>query len=163
MRISPVVWRTTLWLSLGGWVGSWAFFAFVVSRVAFRILPGDVAGDLAGRLLETLHFGGAALALAAAGSAWLLGRRGLLIGLPVVFAAVFAASELWLSPTIPPVPPNATGEAASEASSLRFARLHALSLGLFLAVHLASIGLVVLHARRDVRLERDPSAALPRP
>ena len=46
--IRQTVLRTSLWLSLGGWVGAWAFFAFVVSRIAFRVLPGDVAGDLAG-------------------------------------------------------------------------------------------------------------------
>ena len=51
--------RSALWLALGGWVGSWAFFAFVVSRLAFQMLPGDVAGDLAGVLLGVLHFGGA--------------------------------------------------------------------------------------------------------
>ena len=46
--ISKTVLRTALWLALGGWVGAWAFFAFVVSRLAFQMIPGDVAGDMAG-------------------------------------------------------------------------------------------------------------------
>ena len=30
---------------LGGWLGSWALFAFVIAPTAFRVLPsGDVAG-----------------------------------------------------------------------------------------------------------------------
>ncbi|OUW18737.1 MAG: hypothetical protein CBD18_02200, partial [Opitutales bacterium TMED158] len=67
--ISQTVLRTSLWLALGSWVGSWAFFAFVVSRIAFQVLPSDVAGDLAGDLLAILHFvgAGAAFVVAAAG------------------------------------------------------------------------------------------------
>jgi hypothetical protein len=151
VRIPPVVLRTTLWLSLGGWVGAWAFFAFVVSRVAFRVLPGDVAGDLAGMLLQTLHFGGAALALVAAASAFGLGRRGMVVWLPVALAGICLASEIWLSPAVAAVRPSALGAASTAETSLRFSRLHGLSLGLFMFVHLASIGLVALNARLEDR------------
>jgi hypothetical protein len=144
--------RTALWLSLGSWVGSWGFFAFVVSRVAFRVLPGDVAGDLAGMLLATLHWSGAVMALVAAWAAWALGRRGGLVGFPILLALLCAASELWLSPEVASLRPSSLGAAASEETSQRFGFLHALSLGLFLAIHLASCVLVVWHARLDARL-----------
>ena len=62
---SQTIFRSALWMSLGVWVGSWAFFAFVISRIAFQVLPGNVAGDLAGALLAILHLGGAAAAIAA--------------------------------------------------------------------------------------------------
>ena len=145
--------RSMLWLSLAGWLGSWAFFAFVVSRVAFRVLPGNIAGDLAGMLLQTLHFGGAGLALIAAASAFALGRRGLVITLPVVLAAICLVSELWLAPEVAAVRPSTLGAAATQETSLRFSHLHRLSLGLFMLVHLASLVLVVLHARLDARLD----------
>ncbi len=139
-------------MSLGGWIGSWAFFAFVVSRVAFRILPGDVAGDLTGMLLEVLHWSGAGLALIAAAAAAALGRRGWLVGLPIFLAILCIASEVLLSPEVAAVRPSTLGATATEDSSRRFSLLHALSLGLFLSIHLVSALLVVLHARIDARI-----------
>lgn len=146
--------RTALWLSLGVWTGSWAFFAFVVSRVAFEVLPGDVAGDLAGMLLAYLHWGGAALALVVAAAAASLGRRGWLVWLPLALATLCVASELWLSPAIAAVRPSTLGAAATEETSRRFGMLHGLSLGLFMAVHVVSLALFVGHARADAREQR---------
>ena len=41
--------RSPLWLALGGWVGSWALFALVIARLAFRVLPSpEIAGQLVG-------------------------------------------------------------------------------------------------------------------
>lgn len=146
---SQILPRTALWLSLGTWVGSWAFFAFVVSRVAFQVLPGDVAGDLAGALLEVLHFSGAGLALVAAAAAAALGRTGWLVWLPVALALGALASELFLSPAIAAIRPSAIGALATEETSRRFGQLHTLSIGLFLVMHFISIGLLYAHARRD--------------
>jgi len=146
--------RSALWMSLGVWVGSWAFFAFVVSRIAFQVLPGDIAGDLAGSLLTVLHWGGAAAAVIAAGAAAALGRRGWPIALPMGLALICVVSELWLSPEIAAVRPSTFGEASSVLTGERFRLLHRLSLGLFLAVHFATIVLIGLHARLDARLAR---------
>jgi len=148
---SQTVMRTSLWLAMGTWVGSWGFFAFVVSRIAFQVLPGDIAGDLAGSLLTILHFLGAAAALVAAGAAIALGRRGLVIGLPVLLAVLCLASELWLSPEVAAVRPSTLGAANTAETQQQFRVLHRLSLGLFLAIHLASIVLVGLFARLDSR------------
>lgn len=146
---SRIVLRTFLWLALGSWVGSWGFFAFVVSRIAFQVLPGDVAGDLAGALLAILHFGGAAAALVAAAAAAALGRRGLVVGLPVALAMLCLASEIWLSPEVALIRPSILGAASTLETQQRFQLLHRLSLGLFMAIHLASVVLVALHARLD--------------
>jgi len=146
---TETLFRSLLWLSLGGWVGSWAFFAFSVSRVAFQVLPGDVAGDLAGMLLTVLHHTGILAGLVAAGSALALGRRGWVVVLPIVLAAICLGSELWISPAVAEVRPSALGAAGTVETALRFSWLHRLSLGLFLLVHLATIALVVLNARLE--------------
>ncbi len=143
--------RSVLWLSLGGWIGAWAFFAFVVSRLAFRVLSGDVAGDLAGALLGVLHWSGAGLALLVAVAAVALGRRGWLVWLPIALALACVASELWLTPAVAAVRPSTVGPAATQESAERFRLLHALSLGLFLTIHALSFSLVVGHARLDAR------------
>jgi hypothetical protein len=45
--------RSALWLALGGWVGSWALFALVIARLAFRVLPSpEVAGHLVAPVLN---------------------------------------------------------------------------------------------------------------
>lgn len=138
-------------MSLGGWVGSWSFFAFVVSRAAFRVLPGDVAGDLTGILLEVLHFSGAGMALVVAAASLALERRGWFVWLPIALACLCVVSEVFLSPEIAAVRPSTIGALATEETSRRFGQLHALSLGLFLAIHAISIVLVVVHARCDAR------------
>lgn len=134
--------RAALWLSLGSWIGSWGFFAFVVSRIAFEVLPGNVAGDLAGALLEVLHLGGAGAALIVAAALAALGRRGAVVGFPILLAIVAVASELILSPEIAALRPSTLGAANTEDTQTRFRLLHGLSLGLFMLIHLGSIALV---------------------
>ena len=155
--LSQTILRFGLWTSLGAWVGSWAFFAFVVSRIAFQVLPGDVAGDLAGYLLTRLHWGGITAAFLAAGCAFGLGRRGWLINLPIGLALVCLFNELWISPEVALVRPSTLGAASTELTANRFRLLHRLSLGLFLAIHLASAFLIVGHARRDTREAKSTS------
>lgn len=150
--------RSALWLALGSWVGAWGFFAFVVSRVAFQVLPGNVAGDLAGLLIRTLHFGGALAGLITAGALVFLGRRGPVVWLPIALAVAALASELLLSPEIAALRPSALGEANTAETQARFGLLHGLSLGLFLLIHLGTLGLLGWVAwldagdRRDLRL-----------
>ncbi|MFK7895505.1 MAG: DUF4149 domain-containing protein [Myxococcota bacterium] len=148
---SQLVLRSALWLSLGSWVGSWAFFAFVVSRIAFQVLPGDVAGDLAGDLLAVLHYWGAGAGLVAAAAAIGLGRRGLPVFIPIGLALVCLASETWLSPAVAAVRPSSLGVGSTAELQQRFGTLHRLSLGLFMAMHLVSAILIVIHARLDAQ------------
>lgn len=153
--------RSLLWLSLGSWIGAWGFFAFVVSRVAFRVLPGNVAGDLAGLLLRTLHLGAGVAGLVAAGALVALGRRGLVVWLPVVLAVAAVASELILSPEIAALRPSALGAANTEQTQARFRLLHGLSLGLFMLIHLATLGLLGRVAWLDARDRREPRPPSP--
>ena len=146
-----VISRLTLWLSLGVWIGSWGFFAFVTSRVAFEVLPGDVAGDVAGMLLGRLHWIGALCGVLAAIAAARLGRRGWLVWLPVVLAVACAASEFLLSPAVAAVRPSTIGAASTAETANHFRVLHAASLGLFMLVHAASCALLVQHVRLDAR------------
>jgi len=141
-------------MSLGGWIGSWAFFALVVSQIAFRVLPDNLSGDLAGMLMEVLLWSGAGLALIAAAAAAALGRRGWLVGLPICLALLCIASDVGLSPEIAALRPSTLGAASTPDSSRRFSLLHALSLGLFLSIHLLSVLLLVLHARVDARIHQ---------
>jgi len=69
-------------------------------------------------------------------------------------ALICLTSELWISPEIAAVRPSAIGEAGTLESNERFHLLHGLSIGLFLAVHFASLILVGLNARLDARLSR---------
>lgn len=161
--LAAAIARLALWLSLGLWVGSWAFFAFVVSRVAFRVLPGDVAGSLAGSLLAVLHIGGAVAAVVAAAASAALGRRGWLVALPLGLALLCIVSEVWLSPAVAAVRPSAIGAASTIETATRFRELHALSLGLFMAMHVASIALLARHAWLDARFARSSGGARPRP
>jgi len=149
--ISQTVLRTSLWLALGSWVGSWAFFAFVVSRIAFQVLPSDIAGDLAGDLLAILHFVGAGAAFVVAAAGVGLGRRGIVIGLPVVLGILCLASEIFLSPAVAAVRPSTLGALNTEATQQSFTLLHRISLGGFMLIHFASILLVWLEARLDTR------------
>jgi hypothetical protein len=160
-RMSTVFERITLWLSLGLWVGSWGFFAFVVSRVAFQVLPGDVAGDLAGLLLGRLHWSGAGFGVLAAAMAWRLDRRGWLFYVPLALGLACAASEFWLSPAVAAVRPSTLGAASTAETGSRFSMLHGLSLGLFMAIHAASIALLVGHARLDGRVQSGRSPTSP--
>jgi hypothetical protein len=143
--------RSLLWLALGGWVGAWAFFAFVVSRIAFQVLPGDIAGDLAGELLAVLHVGGAVAAFVIAGANRALGRPGWMILFPLVLGAACIASEIFLSPAVAAVRPSTLGAESTMEAQQRFRLLHGASLGLFMAIHAASIALLVLQSRQDAR------------
>lgn len=148
--------RAALWLSLGSWVGAWGFFAFIVSRVAFAVLPGNLAGDLAGLLLRPLHLGGAIAGLVAAAALAALGRRGAVVWLPIGLALVSAASELVLSPEIAILRPSTLGAANTADTQARFGLLHGISLGLFMLIHLATLGLagwVAWLETRDRRVE----------
>lgn len=152
------LWRSLLGLALGGWIGAWGFFAFVVSRLAFRILPGNVAGDLAGALLRILHLGGATAAAIIAVSLVALGRRGWVVYLPIALGLVALGSEQVLSPQIAALRPSTLGASSTEATQSRFGLLHGLSLGLFMSVHLASIALLGWISWLETRDRRPPGS-----
>ena len=142
--------RTALWLTLGGWVGSWAFFALVIARIAFRVLPSpEIAGHLVRPLLNTLHWYGAIAGLALAALAVALQRGRLLVGLPLVLAAACLVTQLGVTPRLEAIRDLAFGAGGNVAATAQYRHLHALSMVIFTGVLVGVIGLLVLHVRRE--------------
>jgi hypothetical protein len=142
--------RTTLWLTLCGWVGSWAFFALVIARVAFRVLPSsEVAGHLVRPLLNVLHWYGAGAGLLVAGLAVALRRGRLLVALPCALALACLVSQLGVTPRMEAVHDLAFGPGGNMEAAALYRQLHGVSMAIFSAVLLGGIGLVVLHVRRE--------------
>ena len=81
------------------------------------------------------------------------------MGVPVLLALAAVASEFVLSPEIATLRPSALGAANTADTQSRFRLLHGLSLGVFMLIHLASIGLVAWVAWLETR---DRERALPR-
>jgi hypothetical protein len=145
-----VVLRSAVWLALGGWVGSWALFAFVIARLAFRVLPSaEIAGQLIGPTLEILHWYGALAGAALAALAWVLRRGRLLFVLPLVLAVACLVSQLGVTPQMEELRDLAFGPAGNVEATARYRHLHGISMAIFSAVLLGVIGLVVLHVRSE--------------
>ncbi len=135
---------------LGGWVGSWACFGILVAPLAFQLLPSTrIAGSLVGPILNALHLYGAAAGGILALLAWRLGRGRLLIALPLLLAAACLYTHFGVSAEMAEIRDLTFGPEGSQQASARFNQLHRLSLGIYLAVSAATVGLVVLHARAD--------------
>lgn len=140
--------RTVRWLLLGGWLGSWALFAFVVAPTAFRVLPsGDAAGALVGPLLRTLHLYGLACGVALFAIAFALRDRGLRLALPILLALLCATTEFGVTAAITGIRPSTFGADTPEGAAERFSQLHRLSRVLFGLVLGGVTALTVLHAR----------------
>lgn len=152
--------RSLLWLSLGGWVGAWLFFAFGVTIVAFRALPStELAGQVVGPLLGSLHLYGAAAGALLAVLALVMGRGPWLAGAPVLLAALCIYSELGITAEIAELRPSAFGESATVEATERFGVLHRRSMQVFGLVGIGAIALAVAHARRDTVSLRGHSTA----
>ncbi len=148
-RAGAVTVRSVLWLALGGWVGAWTCFSLLVAPVAFRVLPGELAGKLVGPVLGSLHLAGAAAALVVAvATAW-LGRGPRLAGLALLLGAGSLANEWIVTARITALRPLAFGPDGNAAAAAAFYRLHTVSMVVFGAVLLGAIALMVLHARCD--------------
>ena len=142
--------RSALWLTLGGWIGSWAFFARVIARLAVRVLPSpEVAGHLVRPVLNALHWYGVAAGLALAALAVVLRRGRLLVALPLVLASACLASQLGVTPRLEEIHDLAFGPGGNAEAAAEYRRLHGTSMAIFTAILLGAIGLVPLHARRD--------------
>ena len=151
MRVGhSVALRSTLWLALGGWVGSWGLFALVIARLAFRVLPSpEIAGHLIGPTLDVLHWYGAAAGAALAVLAVVLRRGRVLVALPLALAAACLVSQLAVTPQMEALHDLAFGPAGNVEAAAQYRHLHGVSMAIFSAVLLGAIALVVLHVRRE--------------
>jgi hypothetical protein len=144
--------RSALWLALGGWVGSWALFALVIARLAFRVLPSpEVAGHLVAPVLSVLHWYGVVAGLLLAALAFALRRGGVLIALPLALAAACLATQLAVTPRLEAIHDLAFGPGGNVEAASEYRRLHGVSMAIFSAVLVGAIALVPLHVRRDGR------------
>ena len=142
--------RCALWLVLAGWIGSWAFFALVIARLAFRVLPSaEVAGLLVSPTLAVLHLYGVFAGVALAGLARALRRGWLLVLLPLGLAAACFASEYGVTPQMAALRDLAFGAAGNVEAAARYRALHGLSMGIFTSVLVGAISLLVLHVRHE--------------
>ena len=142
--------RTALWLLLGGWLGAWALFGFVVAPTAFQVLPSqDSAGTLVAPILAALHHYGIAAGVGLAALGWLLKRGSLVVALPALLALLCAVSEYGVTRSIEEVLPRSFGSAQQLEASRRFSELHQTSRFLFGSVGLGILGLIGLHVRLD--------------
>ena len=142
--------RTALWLTLGGWVGSWALFALVIARLAFRVLPSpEIAGHLVAPLLDILHWYGVVAGFALAAIAFALGRGRVLVAVPLGLAVACLATQLGVTPRMEALHDLAFGPGGNMAAAAEYRRLHGVSMAIFSAVLSGAIALVVLHVRRE--------------
>jgi hypothetical protein len=142
--------RSTLWLALAGWVGSWALFALVIARLAFRVLPSpEIAGHLVRPLLNVLHWYGAAAGILLAVLAFVLRRGRLLVLLPLGLALACLATQLGVTPRLEALHDLAFGPGGNVEAAATYRHLHGLSMAIFTAVLAGAIALVVLHVREE--------------
>ena len=142
--------RGLSWLLLGGWIGAWVLFAFVIAPTAFRVLPStQVAGLLIGPVLTTLHLYGVLAGVALAALAWGLSRTGVCLWLPLSMSALCLVSQYGVTSRIEEIRPLVFGPEGSQELAARFQLLHQLSMGIYTAVGLAAFLLLALHARAD--------------
>lgn len=136
------------WLTLGGWLGSWALFAIVIAPTAFRVLPsGEVAGALVAPVLRSLHLYGMAAGAVLFAIAFALRESRLLIGLPALLALLCGATEFGVTAAITDIRPSSFGPGTPEGAAARFSTLHQLSRILFGTVLAGVALLTVLHSR----------------
>lgn len=141
--------RGLLWLLLGGWVGSWGLFGFVVAPVTFGLFAGAEAGKVVGPILAALHLYGAGAGVALAPLSWKLGRPLWLVVTPLVLAALCAFSHYWITAQIEAVRPSDFSATTDPTAAAHFALLHTWSMRIFVVVSVVIVGLTFFHAHAD--------------
>ena len=147
--------RSLLWLALGGQVGAWLLFGLVLAPTAFRVLPStELAGTVIGPVLSALHLYGAAAGLGLACLAASMQRGRLRVGLPLVMALACLYSQFGVSAEISEIRNLAFGPEGNADAAARFNQLHQISMAIYVAVGVAALALVALHAYTDASRER---------
>ncbi|MCG8589668.1 MAG: DUF4149 domain-containing protein [Proteobacteria bacterium] len=136
------------WLLLGAWFGGFLLFGVGIAPSIFRVLSAPDAGRVVGPLLELLHVYGLIAGLALGAIAYRLGCDRLRVWLPVALGVACGISEFVVTAGIDRVRPQAFGVGATELAQAQFARLHQISMVLFIAVGVGTIALVLLYSIR---------------
>ena len=149
-QMADVFWRSVLWLVLGGWIGASAYFALVLARAVFRVLPtSEMAGQLVDAVYTPLQLYGVGAGLALAGIAAAIGRGRWLIVHPLVLSALCFISHFGITARLDELRDGAFGDSPQAAASAEFWSLHGASMGIHAAVLLGAAWLLVLHVRAD--------------
>jgi hypothetical protein len=145
--------RIALWIGLGGWIGALLLCGGVVVGAAFQEV-GDpqVAARLVGRVLGPVQLAGIALGVALSALGGAMGRGRIAVALPLLLAGLCAVNHFGVSPAVAAI--DLGDPAAGPGAGLRFARLHQLSVGLFVAVAIGTILLALMHVARELREDR---------
>jgi hypothetical protein len=156
-----LAWRFLVIGLLGAWVGAMLFFGMVVAPAAFAELPTrELAGRLAGRVLERLDLFGAGVAVLVAASAlaqaglgrgagaWML-RLGLAILVLCMLAGSFKVTHGMRSLRAEMGVIDQVAE--NHPLRLAFGRLHRVSVRLYGGTLIVAVALFCLEAREAVR------------
>jgi hypothetical protein len=150
--LREVALRFFLWLLLGGWIGAWVTFGALVAPTAFRALPSsELAGQVVGPVISALHGYGVAAGLLLALLALSLRRGALLVAMPLAAGVACAWSELVITPQIAGIRPLMAGPEHAPELAARFARLHGLSMLIYLAVGVGTLVMLAAHVVADAR------------
>jgi hypothetical protein len=146
--------RVLFWTALGGWIGALLLCGGVVVAAAFEAVPDPrVAAHVVGRVLAPLQLAGILLGVGLAALGGALGRGRLAVGLPLLLAGLCAVNHFGIAPAVAAI--DLTDPASGPDAGARFARLHQLSVALFVATGIGAVLLAAVHATLELR-EEDP-------
>lgn len=155
-------------LLLALWLGAAGFFAIVVARAAFAVLPTrTLAGALVGRILPVLFVAGIVVGLAVLLLEWPIVReRWARAAAGTAMAAACALAQLVVAPRIERLRTSIGAPletlAADDARRAAFGRLHAVSVG-WLGIAILAAAVALFLAWRSLDTPRAPSRLSPSP
>jgi hypothetical protein len=154
--------RGSLWLVLGGWIGAGTWFALVVARAVFRLLPtSEAAGRLVDAVYTPLQLYGMAAGLVLAALTLALGRSRWLAVHAAVLSGLCFISHFGITVRLDELRDRAFGASPQAEASREFMALHGWSMALHAAVLVGAILLVFLHVAAELRAERRSLRAAP--
>jgi len=142
-------------VGLAVWLGTIVFMSFVVAPAVFRALPRPEAGQVVGAIFPRYYavsaVCGAVVLLCASGllgAGAARGPWGVTAGLAAVLLAVTVYAGAVVQPRAAALRAEIHAPNPSAGAQAEFDRLHALAVGLNVAVLLGTVGLSILAASR---------------
>jgi sirohydrochlorin ferrochelatase len=128
-------------------------FGAVVARAAFEVIPSpEVAGHLVGHVLGPLQLAGAGAGVALAALGGSLHRGRIAVILPLLLAVACLVNHFGVSPAVAEIRLARIADSGSDPGlAQRFARLHFLSVSLFMVTAAGALALAVVHALAEAR------------
>ncbi len=144
-------------LILGIWIGANLYFAIVIARAAFRLLPtSELAGQLVDAVYTPLQYYGIAAGLLLAALAVVLRQGRWLATLPAMLSGFCIVSHFVITARMDELRDRAFGAAPEAAASSEFMTLHGVSMGIHSVVLLGAMLLVGLWVHADLQARENP-------